>query len=259
MRKNNKFWEFRNSAGGGAELTLYGEISDKSWYGDEVTPKMFKSELDECEGDLTIFINSGGGDVFAGFTIYNMLARYEGKKTVHIDALAASIASVIAMAGDEIIMPENAMMMIHNAWTVCAGDKNELRKMADEVERIDGLIADTYARRGRKTGREYAEMMDAETWFTAQEALEAGLIDRTEAGRKAEACMREDGKYVLAGIEIDSARFLHKKPLQNMAEGARKGHSNGDEDQPVDDINALAKQRDKFNRTRLKIVEGENF
>ena len=112
-----KFWDFKAKENK-AELMLYGEISDTSWWGDEVTPKAFKSELDAL-GDveqIDIYINSGGGDVFAGEAIYNMLRRHNAKKVVHVDGLAASIASIIAMVGDEIVMPENAMLMIHEAW-----------------------------------------------------------------------------------------------------------------------------------------------
>ena len=130
-----KFWNFKAQDGNG-ELMLYGEISSATWYGDEITPKQFKDDLDSL-GDienLNIYINSGGGDVFAGQAIYTMLKRHKAFKTVYIDGLAASIASVIAMAGDKIIMPKNAIMMIHNAWTVVAGNKDELRKMADDMD-----------------------------------------------------------------------------------------------------------------------------
>lgn len=253
MPKYERFWDFVNKEDG-AELLIHGDISNRSWLGDEVTPKIFKQELDKCRGDLDIFINSGGGDVFAGMAIYNMLTRYEGKKTVHIDGLAASIASVIAMAGDEVIMPENAMIMIHNAWTICRGNRNDLRKVADEVEKIDGLIADTYARRGNKTGAEYAAMMDAETWFTAQEAKEAGLIDTIEAGKQIAASM--DGDFLCAsGIRIDIARYRHADAVRQMTD-----HSNGGGSQPVDDDkqSALDMQRRKFNESKLKIAERMN-
>ena len=250
MPRVKRFWNFVNKEDG-AELTIYGDISNRSWWGDEVTPKIFKEELDKCRGDLAIFINSGGGDVFAGMAIYNMLTRYDGKKTVHIDGLAASIASVIAMAGDEVIMPENAMMMIHNAWTICRGNRNDLRKLADEVEKIDGLIADTYARRGNRTGAEYAAMMDAETCFTAQEAKEAGLIDTIEEGKRIAASM--DGDFLCVnGIQIDIDRYRNADAMRKMAD-----HSNGGGSQPVDDDtkNALDMQRRKFNAGKLKIAE----
>ena len=122
-----KFWEFKNE-GERAALYLYGEISTESWWGDEVTPKEFKEDLDACSGPLDVHINSGGGEVFAGQAIYNMLKRYDGDVTVYIDGLAASIASVIAMAGDRIVMPANALLMIHNAWTYGAGNRRRMTR-----------------------------------------------------------------------------------------------------------------------------------
>ncbi len=147
-----KFWNFKGSGDKRAELLLYGDISDSSWWGDEVTPKQFKADLDALGdvAELDIYINSGGGDVFAGFAIYNMLKRHTAKKTVYVDGLAASVASVIAMAGDKIIMPENAMLMIHNAWAVAKGNKAKLRKIADEMDKIDGMLAGIYAARTGK-------------------------------------------------------------------------------------------------------------
>lgn len=180
-----KFWNFKNKDGAG-ELTLYGEIASSTWWGDELTPKQFKDDLDSL-GDiknLNIYINSGGGDVFAGQAIHSMLKRHPANKTVYIDGLAASIASVIAMAGDKIIMPKNAMMMIHNAWTFAAGNKDDLRKMADDMEKIDASIVSTYAEKTGKSDKEITALMDAETWFTADEAVKEGFADELEAEKK---------------------------------------------------------------------------
>ena len=122
-QKHKKFWSFKALDETTGELLLYGEISDISWWGDEVTPKQFKEDLDAL-GDidvLNVYINSPGGDVFAGQAIYSMLKRHKAQVKVYIDGLAASIASLVAMAGDKVIMPANAMMMIHNPWTWCWG------------------------------------------------------------------------------------------------------------------------------------------
>lgn len=258
MKNNKKFWEFKAATQEKrAALQIYGDISNESWWGDEVTPKQFKQELDGVSGDIDIYINSGGGDVFAGNAIYNMLKRHEGKKTVHIDGIAASIASIIAMAGDEIIMPENAMMMIHNAWSRVCGDKQKMRKVADEMEKIDGMLASIYAARGTKTAEEYAALMHEETWFTAEEALENGLIDRIDE-QKIAASM--NGDFLCAnGEKIDLKRYIHAEYLQKIAQAAEvEDHSNGGESQPVDDNKtqeALMEQRRQFNDTRKRIVE----
>ena len=117
-----KFWNWIRNEGEPDILVLSGEISDETWFGDEVTPKMFKADLDKCKGDITVWINSPGGDVFAAAQIYNMLMDYPGGVTVKIDSLAASAASVVAMAGTEVQMSPVAMMMIHNPMTVAIGD-----------------------------------------------------------------------------------------------------------------------------------------
>jgi len=116
-----KFWNWvRDADSGERTLVLNGEISDETWYGDEVTPGLFREELSSCEGDITVWINSPGGDVFAAAQIYNMLMEYKGNVRVRIDGLAASAASVIAMAGGTVEMSPVAMMMIHNPATICS-------------------------------------------------------------------------------------------------------------------------------------------
>jgi ATP-dependent Clp protease protease subunit len=143
-KKNKRFWNFKSLDEKMGELTLYGEISNETWWGDEVTPKEFKSDLDNLgEIDtLNIYINSPGGDVFAGQTIYSILKRHKAHKNVYIDGLAASIASVIAMAGNTIFMPKNSMMMIHNPWTIGMGNASEFRKLAEDLDKIrESLIA----------------------------------------------------------------------------------------------------------------------
>lgn len=211
-----RFWEFRNEAGK-SELYLYGEIADGLFWGDEVTPKAFKADLDQCHGALDVYINSGGGEVFAGMAIYNMLKRYDGHVTVHIDGLAASIASVIAMAGDEIVMPANALMMIHDAWTVVAGNAADLTATAEELRRMDGLIRDIYAARTGLEGDRIEAWMDEETWFTAQEALDAGMIDAVEAN-KAMAASLTGETLTLGGEQIQLARYRHADKLRGMVE-----------------------------------------
>ena len=146
-----------------------------------------------------------------------MLRRYPAHKVVRIDGLAASIASVIAMAGEEIVMAENAMMMIHEAWANVSGNKRELRKVAEELERIDGMLAFTYTARSGGEEKNIKAMLEAETWMTAREAVEKGFADRVEPGLKATASVRE-GVLMMNGQEFDLARYRHPPELRNAVE-----------------------------------------
>lgn len=210
--KGKKFWQFKAEANtpGVGELTLYGDISDMTWWGDEVTPKQFKEDLDALGeiSELRIYINSGGGDVFAGQAIHSMLKRHSATKVVYIDGLAASIASVIAMAGDKIIMPSNAMMMIHKCWTIALGNADEMRKIADDLDKIDESIIAAYV---GKTGLDEAdiiELMEDETWMTAQDAIDYGFADEIEESKQIAASLR-NGVLVINGQEVDISRFAN--------------------------------------------------
>lgn len=128
-----------------AKLIIYGEISSDKWDETEITPNEVKELLDSVKNkDLDIFINSSGGNVFAGLAIYHMLKRHEGKKTVYVDGIAASIASIIAMAGDEIHIPKNAYLMIHRSWICTVGNKNDLLDIIAMLEKTDLNMADIY-------------------------------------------------------------------------------------------------------------------
>lgn len=182
----NKFWKFENkvSSEGASTLYLDGDISSVTWWGDEVTPEEFRAELRQMKGDLTVHINSQGGDVFAGVTIYNALKDYgKGKVTVKVDGLAASIASVVAMAGDEIIMSPGSMMMIHNPWSMGVGSADELRKAADTLDEIREAILPIYTDRSGQTQETVQELMDNETWMTAEKAVELGFADTVQKAK----------------------------------------------------------------------------
>lgn len=144
--KTKKFWTFRNQTEEGQEgrvLELYGTIASESWFDDDITPKMFKDELFADTGPVTIWINSPGGDCIAASQIYSMLIDYPGTVTVKIDGIAASAASVIAMAGTEVLMAPTALMMIHNPATIAFGDHNDMKaaiKMLDEVKQSTRLF-----------------------------------------------------------------------------------------------------------------------
>lgn len=174
-----KFWNWvRNENDESRILFLNGEISDETWYGDEVTPKMFKEELQDGEGDITVWINSPGGDVFAAAQIYNMLMDYKGNVTVKIDGLAASAASVIAMAGTEVQMSPVAMMMIHNPATIAIGDSSEMKKAIDMLDEVKESIMNAYEIKTGLSRSRISHLMDAESWFNAKKAVELGFADK---------------------------------------------------------------------------------
>jgi len=180
---SKKFWSFVENESKESELILEGVVASESWYGDEVTPALFRDELDSHTGDITVRINSPGGDVFAGVSIMNMLKDRDGQVTIIVDGVAASIASVIAMAGDKIIMNTGSMMMIHNAWSVAVGDSEELRKVADTLEKIGESIISVYVARTGLDEEAIKEMLSAETWMTADEAVEMGFADEAVEGK----------------------------------------------------------------------------
>lgn len=203
-----KFWDFKNADETTGELMIYGDISDVSWWGDEVTPKQFKKDLDAL-GDITqlnVYINSGGGDVFAGQAIYTMLKRHKANVNVYVDGLAASIASVIAMAGDKIIMAKGSMLMVHNMWTIILGNANDLRKVADDMDKItDSVIIPAYERSGQDKDKIQA-LMDAETWMSDQEAVELGFADEVEETKKLAASICGT-ILTVNGLKADLSRF----------------------------------------------------
>jgi ATP-dependent Clp protease protease subunit len=172
-----KFWNWvRNDAG--RTLFLNGEISDETWFGDEVTPQLFRDDLESCQGDITVRINSPGGDVFAAAQIYNMLMDYQGNVKVKIDGLAASAASVIAMAGTEVLMSPVAMMMIHNPMTVAIGDSSEMQKASEMLAEVKESIMNAYEIKTGLSRSKLSHLMDAESWFNAKKAVELGFADK---------------------------------------------------------------------------------
>lgn len=173
-----KFWNWvKNEDVGGRTLYLDGEISDETWYGDEVTPELFRRELVSGKGDITVWINSPGGDVFAAAQIYNMLMDYKGNVTVKVDALAASAASVIAMAGTTVQMSPVAMMMIHNPMTVAIGDSEEMKKAGFMLDEVKESIMNAYEIKTGLNRPKISHLMDAESWFNARKAVEFGFAD----------------------------------------------------------------------------------
>ncbi len=180
-----KFWNWvSNKETDTRMLYIEGEIASQSWWGDEITPKLFKAELEQGKGDIDVYINSPGGDCIAASQIYTMLMEHKGNVTVKIDGLAASAASVIAMAGTKVCMSPPAMMMIHNPLTLAIGDSQEMRKTIEVLDEFKESILNAYELKTGLTRDELSNMMDAETWLNANKALEYGFIDEILADEK---------------------------------------------------------------------------
>jgi ATP-dependent Clp protease, protease subunit len=173
-----KFWNWVNDEENTRTLFLDGEISDETWYGDEVTPKVFQKELNAAKGDITVWINSPGGCVFAASQIYNMLMDYKGKVTVKIDGIAASAASVIAMAGEEVLISPTGLLMIHNPMTIAFGDVEEMDKAKAMLSEVKESIINAYELKTGLSRAKLSHFMDAETWFNAKKAVELRFADK---------------------------------------------------------------------------------
>jgi len=187
-------------------LRIEGEIASESWLGDEVTPKQFRNDLNKLKGDITVYISSPGGDVVAASQIYTMLKEHKGHVTVMIDGVAASAASIIAMAGDTVKMSPAAYMMIHRAGTVAWGNVDAMDEAARMLREIDDGIILAYQTRSHLSRDELLDLMKKESWLNAKSALEYGLIDEIayakaqaeEEAAGAEAAFRHGVVYAAA-------------------------------------------------------------
>lgn len=176
MKNKYKFWNW-SEHDGERILRIDGIIAEESWIDDDVTPKQFQSELTSGEGNVSLWINSAGGDVVAACQIYNLLKDYKGKVTVKIDGLAASAASMIAMAGDEILMSPVSTMMIHNPVASAYGNTEEMEKVIDMLSEIKESILNAYELKTHLSRTKISHMMDEETWINANKAVELGFAD----------------------------------------------------------------------------------
>ncbi|WP_157673427.1 head maturation protease, ClpP-related [Endozoicomonas ascidiicola] len=184
MSHNRQWFTFKNEAGKAPELFIYDDIDD--WFG--VSAQGVVDQIRNMDAtDINVRINCRGGMVFEGIAIYNALRLHKANVHISIEGLAASIASVIAMAGDTVTIAENAMIMIHNPYGWAQGDADAMRKTADVMDKIADSIAVSYTARTVKTIEEIKALMDSETWYTATEALAAGLVDHVDTPIKAAA------------------------------------------------------------------------
>ena len=224
-----KFWNWRNQTET-TERTLFlnGTIAEESWFDDDVTPQLFKEELMNGTGDITVWINSPGGDCVAAAQIYNMLMDYPHNVTVKIDGIAASAASVIAMAGTKVMMSPVSMMMIHNPATIAFGDHNEMQKAIDMLAEVKESIINAYEIKTSLSRAKLAHLMEAETWMDANKAVELGFADeimtRTAAPSKEEEepDEEEDGKKA-------SSFLFSRKAVNTALENKLKQHCKADE------------------------------
>lgn len=179
--KNRKFWKWRNQTDEGetAErvLEFYGTIAEESWFDDDITPRMFKEELFSGSGPVTIWLNSPGGDCIAASQIYSMLMDYREPVTVKIDGIAASAASVIAMAGTKVLMAPTSLMMIHNPATAAFGDHADMEKAIEMLNEVKESIINAYEIRTGLSHAQLSHMMDDTTWMNAKKAIELGFAD----------------------------------------------------------------------------------
>jgi len=203
----NKFWnwirnEQKDEFGSERTLVLDGPISDSTWYGDEVTPQKFKDELYAEKGDITLWINSPGGDVFAAAQIYNLLMDYPYDITVKIDGIAASAASVIAMAGTKVCMSPVAMMMIHNPSTAVMGDASDLKDAIAMLNEVKESIINAYETKTLLDRDKLSRMMDNTTWMNARKALELNFCD--------EILFTEETKAIAASASAFSPNIVNR-------------------------------------------------
>lgn len=204
--KNRKFWNWKNQTGEepSAErvLELYGTIAEESWFDDDITPAMFKEELFAGSGPITIWINSPGGDCIAASQIYTMLMDYKGDVTVKVDGIAASAASVVAMAGTKVLMAPTALMMIHNPATMAFGDHVDMEKAINMLSEVKESIINAYEIRTGLSHTQLSHMMDDTTWMNARKAIELGFADGILSDDKRESAAYTEG-YEFAASAVE--------------------------------------------------------
>lgn len=212
MKNSKKFWNWldvKNEADAPEErvLEINGEIASESWFDDDVTPKLFKDELLSGNGPITIWLNSPGGDCIAASQIYSMLMDYAGEVTIKIDGIAASAASVIAMAGTKVLMAPTALMMIHNPMTMAWGDKSEMTKAIEMLDEVKESIVNAYEIKTGMSRAKISHLMDSETWMNANKAIELGFADDILEDKK--KCAADETAFSFAAKSSET-RLMNK-------------------------------------------------
>ena len=209
MKTKKRFWEWKNQADEGSErvLELYGTIAETSWFDDDVTPKMFHDELFADKGPVTVWLNSPGGDCIAASQIYTMLMDYQDDVTIKIDGIAASAASVIAMAGTKVLMAPTALMMIHNPMTMAYGNQADMEKAIEILDEVKESIMNAYEIKTSLSRAKLSHLMDSETWMNANKAIELGFADDILKDSKKDAA--DIPAYAFSGKETET-RLMNK-------------------------------------------------
>ena len=205
----NRFWKWKNQTET-EERTLFlnGTIAEDSWFDDEVTPQIFKDELNSGTGNITVYINSYGGDCVAAAQIYNMLTNYNGKVTIKIDGIAASAASVIAMAGDKVLMSPVSVIMIHNPLTMVCGDHKEMEKAIDMLAEVKESIINAYEYKTGLSRAKLSHLMESETWMNANKAVELGFADDILFQKEEQGSEGENGDPGASRTENGTSDFV---------------------------------------------------
>ena len=215
--KKSKFWNWvRDADTGERTLVLNGQIAEDSWFGDEVTPGIFRDELMKGEGNITVWINSPGGDVFAAAQIYNMLMDYKGNVTVRIDGLAASAASVIAMAGTTVEMSPVGMLMIHNPSTAVIGNTKEMQAAIQMLDEVKESILNAYELKTGQPRQSLSDLMDAESWMNAKKAVKLGFADKILFANEDEEKQSEGVEAMLFSQRAVTNSLIDKIKAQSL-------------------------------------------
>lgn len=221
--KNKQYFQFKKQSDSKGEIYIYGDIVSEEWFDNDVSAPNFRKSLDELENvsEIDVHINSAGGNVFEGHAIYNMLKMHKAKINIYIDALAASIASVIAMSGDTIFMHKNSFLMFHNSWIMTVGNAKELRETAELLEKTDKASNTAYLDKATNLSEEELnQMLEAETWLNADEALEKGFIDEILEPNEIAASISNDfyKKYGNIPNQIKASTVETPKEFSNEQE-----------------------------------------
>lgn len=212
-----RFWNWTSPEEGERTLRLDGPIDDEKWWGDEVTPEEFRQELNAGSGDITVWINSPGGSVFAADQIYNMLRDYPGKITVKIDAIAASAATIIAMAGDEVLMSPVSTMMIHNPATFAMGNRNALLKAVQMLDAIKDTIINAYVEKTGLSHKKLSDMMDDEKYLDATEAIKLGFANGIWGSKEKDEPASKDSSDKAPAVMFADMPYTADKAQQVVA------------------------------------------
>ncbi len=240
-----KFWNWVRNSVGGVEcrvLELRGYIAQESWYEDDVTPAIFKEELFGKDGksqdDIIVRINSGGGDCFAAAQIYDALKQYKGNVTIEIDALAASAASVIAMAGDEVKISPVGILMIHNPSTIAWGESSDMQKAINLLDEVKETIMNAYENKTGMSRAKLSHMMDDETWMSAKKAVELGFVDSIlYTDNEPESAAEADDGFLYGRVPVFNS-FLGRlpRPKNNEKPEAPEQHDDTQRGVPADQL-----------------------